>query len=113
MKLVHTMLEDYRGAHLLCPPPFSRVHVEIHPYSMIRIRIVTLGGEDENTCKLRVSKQCTDTCDDVTIEDFEGFPRDDDFPAYEAGTAGHQLTVDDAIELGGTVVRQAKKLRNL
>ena len=54
------------------------MHVKIHAYCLVLVRVVTLRCEDQNACKLGISIEGADAGDHVTIEDLEGLSSDDD-----------------------------------
>ena len=93
-----------RAAHLGVPPPFPCMHVKVNPYGVIFIRIVALRGEDEDPRKLRVSKECTNTFNDVAVVDLKDFLVDVHLATYEARASRAQVVVDDGVQLLGRLI---------
>ncbi len=89
------------------------MHVEIHTDCLIRVRVVSLGSKDKYARKLGVAIERTDAGDDITIEDFESFPRDDDFASYETRTAGGEVVINYRVELADVLERKPEQLNKL
>ena len=61
------------------------MHVEVHACLLGLIRVVAFWNKYEKSCKLRVAVQCTDTLNNVAIEDLECFATDDKLASNESG----------------------------
>jgi len=105
--------QRYRvGTHLCCPPPFSCLHVMVHPYCVVCISIVMLQLKCEIHRKFRIAPQGLQTLYNVPCIQLEGFSSNDDFMPLEARTAW-ELIVNYHIELIRVLVRQGKCFMNL
>ena len=91
----------------------ARLHVEVHPYGVICVRIVTLRREDEDTRKFGITVECTDAGNNVSVEDLEGLSGNDDFATSEARTARLNLFIDNLVEFPGVLERETEERDNL
>lgn len=83
---------------LRAPPPFTGVHVMVHPNRFILVYVVTLWCNKQVRGKVTVAPQRTDTLDDITGIQMEYFAVDNDFRAGKF-RATREFFVYDSIEL--------------
>lgn len=71
----------------------------VNAHSAVCVRVVTLWLEDQVCSKIRVSIECLDTLEGVTIVHIEPFAVDDDLFAAEPRSTGRKLLVDNLVQL--------------
>ena len=89
------------------------MHVKVNPLILRRVRVVLLRDQEEEGRKLGVAVERSNALKDVTEEDLEGFPSDNDLLTLKPWTTTRKLLVDDVVELPGRPEAKLQKLCDL